>query len=404
MWRVIAVIGAISAACAAPAATVKPSTAPATATAVATATAATPATPGGGQIGPGEGKLNLVIGTGDMRHSSDAASFWVTPFEEQTGCRVDKYEITDPNSGVSLIQSGAYDGISASGDATTRLIQGGDVAPIDMSLLPNYADVFEGLKNLPHNTVDGVNYGTPHSRGPNLLLYNTAKIETAPTSWDPIWEGGSDYKGKISIHDSSIYIADAALHLMVKRPQLGITDPYQLNEEQFDAAMQLLNQLNANDPQYWVATTDQVNSYTAGDVVVGTSWQYQANLLIADHQPIAAVLPGEGSTGWSDTWMMYSQAEHPNCMLMWMDWMMSPLANARATVSSGEAPVSPQACEAAEAIKPGYCDQVHATEEDYFSKVWYWSTPQADCADDDTATTCVTQDDWLQAWKDLRGG
>ncbi len=313
--------------------------------------------------------------------------------------------MTDSNNGVSLIQSGNYDGISASGDATTRLIQGGFVSPIDTNMLPNYANVFPGLKNLPHNTVDGVNYGTPHGRGPNLLTYNTEAITTAPTSWDPIWEGGADYKGKISIYDSSIFIADAALHVMVKHPELGIKDIYQLNDAQFNAAIDLLNQLKANDPLFWGTSADQVASYASGDVTIGTSWQYQVNLMTASTPPVpvAAVLPDEGSTGWSDTWMMYSHAEHPNCMLLWMDWMMGPLANAQATVWFGEAPVTPQACAEAEKLSAGHCEQMHATDEAYFSKVHYWATPQQDCKDDDPSTTCKTQDDWVGAWTTLRG-
>jgi putative spermidine/putrescine transport system substrate-binding protein len=288
-------------------------------------------------------------------------------------------------------------------DATTRLIEGGLVAPIDTSILPNYANVFEGLKNLPHNTVDGVNYGVPHGRGPNLLGYNKDVVTPAPTSWDPIWEGGSAYKGKISIYDSSIFIADAALHLMVKRPELGIKDPYQLTQAQFDEAIKLLETLNANEPTYWGLASDQQAAYTSGDVVIGTTWQYQVNLLVADKQPIEAVLPEEGSTGWSDTWMMAKNAAHPNCMLLWMDHMMSAEANAQATVWFGEAPTSPQACQAAEAISPGHCEQMHATDEAYFSKVHYWATPQTDCKDDDAATTCVSQDDWVNAWTTLRG-
>ena len=66
--------------------------------------------------------------------------------------------------------------MSASGDATLRLIKGGEVAAVNLDLIPNYANVFEGLKNQPHNTVDGVNYGVPHGRGPNLLAYNTGVV------------------------------------------------------------------------------------------------------------------------------------------------------------------------------------------------------------------------------------
>ena len=292
------------------------STAPTTGAATtAPATAApgtgTPATAAPG-IGAGEGELKLVIWAGYAeRGEADPNYDWVTPFETETGCKVTTTDMTDSNNGVSLIQSGEYDGISASGDATTRLIEGGLVAPIDTSILPNYANVFDALKNLPHNTVDGVNYGVPHGRGPNLLGFNKDVVTPAPTSWDPIWEGGSAYKGKISIYDSSIFIADAALHLMVKKPELGIKDPYQLTQAQFDEAIKLLQGLSANEPTYWGLAADQQAAYTAGDVVIGTTWQYQVNLLAGENQPIEAILPDEGSTGWSDTWMMAKNAAHP---------------------------------------------------------------------------------------------
>jgi putative spermidine/putrescine transport system substrate-binding protein len=404
---VLAVVAMVAAACGGGTASTAPTTGPATA---GPATAG-PATAGpetaapAATIGPGEGALNLIIWEGYAEKGAVDPNYdWVTPFETETGCIVTSIAMTDSNNGVSLMQGGEYDGISASGDATTRLIEGGIVAPVDVNALPNYANVFAGLKDLPHNTVDGVNYGVPHGRGPNLLAYNTTAVTPAPRSWDPIWEGGSAYKGKISIYDSSIFIADAAVHLMKTRPDLGIKDPYQLTQAQFDEAIKLLQGLVANEPTYWAGVTDQVTSFTAGDVVVGTTWQYQVNLLQTDKQPIDAVLPDEGSTGWSDTWMIAKNAKHPNCMLLWMNHMMSALANGQATVWFGEAPTSQQACDYAETIAAGHCDQTHATDEAYYSKVHYWATPQADCKDDDAATTCVTQDDWVNAWTTLRGG
>jgi putative spermidine/putrescine transport system substrate-binding protein len=355
------------------------------------------------EIGEGEGELNLVIWAGYAESGeTDAAFDWVTSFEEETGCQVNATNMSDSNNGVSLIQGGQYDGISASGDATTRLIASGLVAPIDTDVFENYGNVFEDLKDLPHNTVDGVNYGVPHGRGPNLLAWNTEELAEAPTSWSAVFDG-AEHAGDISIYDSSIFIADAALYLKNTQPDLGIEDPYQLTQEQFDAAIALLEELNANDPLYWADYTDQISSYASGDVVVGTTWPLQVNILKADGAPIEGITPEEGTTGWSDTWMMYSEAEHPNCMLMWMDHMMSPEANSQATVWFGEAATSTQACEAAEALSEGHCEAQHADDAAYWESIYYWSTPQESCADDDDATTCVTQDDWVEAWTTLRG-
>ena len=355
-------------------------------------------------VGDGEGELNLVIWAGYAeRGDVDPAYDWVTPFEEETGCKVNTKEMTDSNNGVSLMQSGEYDGGSFSGDATNRLMTAGIVAPVNTDLIPNYANIFEGLKNKTHNSLDGVPYGVPHGRGPNLLMYNTDVVTEPQTSWDIVWDGGANGEGKVSVYDSSIYIADAALHLMQTNPDLGITNPYQLNEEQFNAAIELLKKQRDAGALYWGTYSDQVNSYTAGDVTTGTSWQFMANLLQAEDKPVEAVLPDEGSTGWSDTWMIATKAKHPNCMYMWMDHMASAEANGQATVWFGEAPTSQQACDYAETIAPGHCEQTHATDEAYYDKVWYWATPRADCADEDSATTCKTQDDWVAAWTELRG-
>jgi putative spermidine/putrescine transport system substrate-binding protein len=354
------------------------------------------------EIGEGEGELNLVIWAGYAERGDVEGFDWVTPFEEETGCTVNTTNMSDSNNGVSLIQGGEYDGISASGDATTRLIASDLVAPINTDIFENYGNVFADLKDLPHNTVDGVNYGVPHGRGPNLLAYNTEAFPEAPTSWSAVFDGDAD-AGGISIYDSSIFIADAALYLMNTQPDLGIENPYQLSQEQFDAAIEVLEALDANEPLYWADYTDQISSYASGDVVVGTTWPLQVNLLKADGAPVEGITPEEGTTGWSDTWMMSAEAEHPNCMLMWMDHMMSPEANAQATVYFGEAATSTQACEAAEALSPGHCEAQHADEPAYWENIWYWSTPQEDCADEDDATACVTQEEWVQAWTTLRG-
>src|SRR3990172_3029161 len=130
---------------------------------------------------------------------------------------------------VTLMRTGDYDGVSASGDATLRLIEGGDVSPVNTDLISNYADVFEGLKDQPHNTVDGQSYGVPHGRGANLLMWRTDVVKPAPDSWGVVFDANSPYKGKVTAYDDSVYIADAAVYLKATQPELNITDPYELD-------------------------------------------------------------------------------------------------------------------------------------------------------------------------------
>ena len=137
---------------------------------------------------------------------------------------------------------------------------------------------------------------------------------------------------------------------------------------------------------------------------IGSAWQYQANVINADGKIKAeTVKPKEGATGWSDTWMISSKAKHPNCMYKWMDYIISPKANADVTVYFGEAPVSEAACAEAEKQSAGHCEQFHANDEAYFKDVWYWNTPTTTCLDGRTDVKCTDFDAWTKAWTEITG-
>ena len=320
-------------------------------------------------------------------------------FQQATGCTVSTKDGTTSDDMISLIGSGEYDGVSASGNASVRLMERGDVAPINPDLVPNYADVQEGIKNKDYNSKDGQPYGAPHGRGPNLLAWRTDSVTPAPDSWGAIWDVDTPYKGKISIYDDSIFIADAALYLKATKPELEIDNPYQLNEEQFTAAVDLMKGLAPNVGEWWADYAKQIQSYANKDVVIGTTWPIQVNLLKGDKKPVEGIKPKEGTTGWSDTWMIYSKAAHPNCMYLWMDHMISPAAQAAVAEGFGEAPVNLKACELTK--NKNHCDEFHASDESWWEDVYYWTTPTADCGGE--GGTCKTQEDWVNAWTEIRG-
>ena len=193
---------------------------------------------------------------------------------------------------ISLIQTGEYDGVSASGNASVRMMAPGDVAPIDPDLIPNYADVAGGDQGQGLQLA-----GRPAVRRPARpraelpACCRTADIPEDTDSW-AVHLGGrparEDYKGKISIYDDSIFIADAALYLKATQPDLGIENPYQLTEEQFDAAVDLLKKQAPNVGEYWPGdVAKQIQSFTNGDSVVGTTWPYQYIQLTGDERPCA---------------------------------------------------------------------------------------------------------------------
>jgi putative spermidine/putrescine transport system substrate-binding protein len=323
----------------------------------------------------------------------------VDEFTAATGCKVNTKDAGTGDDMISLIQSGEYDGVSASGHTSVRLMAAGDVAPVNPDLLPNYADITDDIKLKSYNSRDGQPYGAPHGRGPNLLAFRTDEVTPAPDSWSVVWDADTPYKGKLSIYDDSIFIADAAVWLKATQPDLGIENPYQLTQEQFDAAVDLLKGLAPNVGEWWVDYAKQIQSFANKDSVAGTTWPLQVQLLQADKQPVEGIKPKEGTTGWSDTWMIASKAQNPNCMYLWMDHMMAPKTQATVAEGFGEAPANLKACDLTK--DPDHCTKYHADDPSWWEDVYYWDTPTEDCGGE--GGECVTQEDWRNAWTEIRG-
>ncbi|HKS99331.1 MAG TPA: ABC transporter substrate-binding protein [Rugosimonospora sp.] len=353
-------------------------------------------------LGPGEGQVNLVAWAGYVENGSDDPKVdWVTPFQKQTGCKVNVKVAGTSDEMVTLMKSGDYDAVSASGDASLRLVYGGVVAPVNLGLVPNYADVFDFLKLKSWNSVDGVAYGVPHGWGANLLMYRTDKVAPAPTSWSAVFDDASRYAGKVTAYDSPIYIADAAVYLMAHQPDLGIKNPYALDDKQFAAAVDLLKAQNKSIGEYWSDYTKEVSAFKSGDSVVGTTWQVIVNLAQADKAPVDAILPSEGATGWSDTWMVAAHAKHPDCAYQWMNWIVSPQINAQVAEYFGESPANSKACQYT--VDKTFCTTYHAADSAFASKLWYWTTPTAQCLDGRKNVTCKDYSAWTQAWTGIKG-
>jgi putative spermidine/putrescine transport system substrate-binding protein len=353
-------------------------------------------------VGAGEGRLNLIAWAGYAENgSNDPAVDWVTPFERATGCKVNVKVGNTSDEMVTLMKTGQYDGVSASGDATLRLIYGGDVAPVNTDLVPNYKTVAPFLKDRPWNSVDKKMYGIPHGWGANVLAWRPDRVKTAPDSWGVVFDEKSPYKGSITAYDSPIYLADAALYLKATEPGLKITNPYELDDKQFTAAVDLLKRQKSLIGEYWADYLKAVQGLESGGTVLGSQWQVNVNLANAGGKvKVDSTVPKEGATGWSDTWMIAAKADHPNCMYRWMDHIVAPKVNAQVAEYFGEAPAQTLACD--QTADKNHCTVYHALDEAYAGRISYWTTPTKDCGDSRGAT-CRDYAAWTQAWTEIKG-
>lgn len=345
-------------------------------------------------LGDTESELNIVAWSGFVEPA------WTDQFTADTGCTVNRKVAATSDEMVQLMRTGEYDLVSASGDASLRLIVDGNVQPLNTELIPNFGDdIVEGMKGQLYDTLNGNVYGIPIGRGANILEYNSEVVTQEPTSWDVVWEADSPYAGEIAAYDSPIYIADAAIYLMATQPDLGIENPYALDDEQLAAATELLKQQNGMVSEYWSPATN-VTSFTGGNSVVGTSWEVLRKATQEDK--FKSVLPEEGSTGWSDAWMLATDSESPNCAYAWMDYTSSPEVNGQIAMNFGMAPANAAFCETSDEARE-HCEYYNATDEEYFKQVWFWTTPIDQCLDGRTDVQCTNYQDWTNAWATVKG-
>jgi putative spermidine/putrescine transport system substrate-binding protein len=345
-------------------------------------------------IGAGEGQLNLIAWEGYTDTS------WVKPFTTATGCKVNAKYAGSSDEMVTLMAGGGggqWDMVSASGDADLRLIYGGDVRPMNPDLIPDFGDFQTFFKTPAYNTINGIHYGISLQWGPNVLLYNTQKYPNKPTSWGVLYDAAN--KGLITVPDNPIQIADAALYLMATQKDLGITDPYELTQKQFDAAITLLKSQRPLVKKYWALAGDEIQLFQNGDVQVGAAWPYQTITLQGgkNGKNFADTIPQEGATGWGDTWMLATNAPHPNCAYLWTKWVSTPLVQAEQAIFFGETPVNTKACQQMEKLQAGSCAQYHADAQgSYFDTIKFWKTPIATC--NDGSKNCIPYSQWQTAW------
>lgn len=347
-------------------------------------------------LGEPEGELRLVAPKG----YADPGARWVSDFQNRTRCRVDVEEVAESDEIVALMETDEFDGALARGDTTLRLIAAGDAAPVNPRLVPNYVDVFDELRERRWNSLEGRPYGIPQSRIANVLTWRSDRVRPAPVSLRAVYNQAAGARGRVAVQDDPMVIAEAAMHLRSTRPELKIENPYELDDEQFTAAVGLLQLQQPSVGSYWSGLDEVSGRFASAVVALGTAPQRVGERLAARGAAIKTAMPGEGATGWSDTWMIHPKAQNPTCMYLWMNHMASPQVNAEVARWSGAAPANRRACDIASARR--HCDAVRALDSGFFAQVSYWTTPRKECGDE-RGLICKDYSEWAKAWAEIKG-
>jgi putative spermidine/putrescine transport system substrate-binding protein len=347
---------------------------------------------------PAEDSLKLVA-------PSDYAE--VGDFERETGCAVDVTPAETTDDVVRLLSTGRYDGGLGTGDAMVRLIASGSIGPVNTRLVPNYQDVYDGLKDQPYNAVGGQMFALPVGRAANVLLYRRDKVPGTLTGLAAVLDGPqvASYGGQVVAPDDPANIAEAALWVARQRKELEITDPYELDRRQFNAVLDVLRLQKPYIETYWTTDEAPIADFRSGEAIVGMVSQQAAGVLDQEGHPegpFEMTLPKEGSTGISPAWMVSDQLQHPGCMYRWLDHVLDPAVEAVVARSAAIAPANRRTCEEAEDETPlkVHCELFHADDDGYYDKVLFRTTPARDCGDA-RGRVCQDYDAWRRAWDEI---
>ena len=238
----------------------------------------------------------------------------IDEFEEETGIKV-VYELFETNEAMYTKLKNSnnnYDVIIPSDYMIERLIKEGGLEEINFENVPNFETNIDPEYKNP--SFDPENkYSVPYTWGTLGILYNTKKIQNAPTSWNVFWN--PEYKGRIIMMNSQRDAIGMALKLMGK--SLNETDHATL-----DAAKDKLIEMSPLASGWYV---DEVkDKMIAGEADLALVYAGDAVYCIGQNSDLAYVIPEEGSNIFYDSMCIPKGAKNKKNAEKFIDFMCRP--------------------------------------------------------------------------------
>jgi putative spermidine/putrescine transport system substrate-binding protein/spermidine/putrescine transport system substrate-binding protein len=222
------------------------------------------------------------------------------------------------------------------------------------------------FRTTPGINYDGKVWGVPLTWGANPFMYRTDKITEEPTSIAAVWD--PKYKGKIGMWDDKSMLYNAAR-------MMGITDAFNMTDEQLE---QVKNKLIEQKPlvrKYWSTAGEVINLFASGEVWISYTWGgYMAGELAKMNIPVKEYIPVEGADGWNDNWMIVKGSPNQDCAYKYINYMLSPKGQCGVSAVTGYSAANPVAAKTC--MTPEEFTAKHQDDIAYVNKLKMWQAPE----------------------------
>ncbi len=240
---------------------------------------------------------------------------WVKPFEESQGVKTSVVYTGSVDEMFAKMQGskGAdFDVVAFDTSSFKRYIDGGLIQPIDLAKVPNAANLAPAFQNVAPIIRGDKHYGLPFAWGSLPLVYDKAAFPTAPDTWGVMWDPDNAQK-LIALDDANNSVVLAAI-------VLGIKDPFNLTDAQFDAVKAKLIDQKKLLLSYYAGFDDGVNIFAqSGIKAMFSMGEPQVPSLKAKGVDAAFVIPKEGAIGWLDCWVLSAGARDTDLAYAWLN-------------------------------------------------------------------------------------
>ena len=236
-------------------------------------------------------------------------------FEQETGIAVKYVNFTTNEEMYTKIEAGAgtYDVLFPSEYMIERMIKNDMLAELDLSAMPNFANVKENLKNPSYDP--GNKHSVPYMWGTLGILYNTEMVSGEITSWSALFDPAN--AGKVVMMNSMRDTIGLALK------HLG----YSLNtrsEEEINAAKDILVKQKQDKIESGYLLDETKDKMVGNEAAIAVIYSGDAQYAIEKNDKLQYVVPEEGSNIWVDGMVVPKSSKNIEAAQKFIDFMCRP--------------------------------------------------------------------------------